>query len=100
IWEGRTYICELSGLPKKKESVPGLIRSTISVLRSKLGKVHVNLGKPISLDELLCRHNPDWRRAASADSDSRAAWISEAVEDLATRINVEINAAAAVTPIN
>jgi glycerol-3-phosphate O-acyltransferase len=70
------------------------------VLRSKLGKVNVNLGKPISLDELLCRHNPEWRSGVSADSDSRAGWIGEAVDDLATRINIEINAAAAVTPIN
>ncbi len=100
IVEGRTYIGELSGLPKQKESVLGLIRSTISVLRSKLGKVHVNLGKPIALDELLSRHNVEWRSAATADLNSRAGWIGEAVDDLAARINTEINAAAAVTPIN
>jgi len=35
--------------------VPGLLKAVVSVLRSKLGKVHVNLGEPISLDELLCR---------------------------------------------
>ena len=99
IVEGRTYIGELSGQPKKKESVPGLIKSTISVLRSKLGMVHVNLGRPISLDAVLCRHNPEWRNAA-AGPDPDAGWIAAAVADLATRINVEINAAAAVTPIN
>jgi glycerol-3-phosphate O-acyltransferase len=99
IVEGRTYIGELSGRPKEKESVLGLIKSTISVLRSKLGMVHVNLGRPISLDALLCRHNPEWRRAA-ADLGSNASWIGAAVADLAARINIEINAAAAVTPIN
>src|SRR6202035_485940 len=99
IWEGRTYIGELSGRPKEKESVLGLIKSTISVLRSKLGMVHVNLGRPISLDALLCRHNPEWRRAP-ADLGSNASWIGAAVADLAARINIEINAAAAVTPIN
>ena len=100
IVEGRTYIGELSGRPKEKESVIGLVKSTVSVLRSKLGKVHVNLGEPIALDELLCRHLPDWRSSADADRDSRAPWIAEAVADLARRIQVEINAAAAVTPIN
>jgi glycerol-3-phosphate O-acyltransferase len=100
IVEGRTYIGELSGRPKQKESVLGLIKSTLSVLRSKLGKVHVNLGKPIPLDDVLCRHNPEWRGSAAADPDTRAGWIGEAVETLATRINIEINAAAAVTPIN
>jgi glycerol-3-phosphate O-acyltransferase len=100
IVEGRTYIGELSGRPKQKESVVGLLKGVVSVLRSKLGRVHVNLGEPISLDELLRRHNPDWRSEAPETSDSRPGWISDAVGDLATRINVEINSAAAVTPIN
>src|SRR5580698_3645142 len=100
IVEGRTYIGELSGQPKQKESVFGLIKSTISVLRSKLGIVNVNLGRPIPLDALLWRHDPEWRATAAADLDSGASWIGAAVGDLATRINIEINAAAAVTPIN
>ena len=100
IVEGRTYIGELSGIPKEKESVFGLLKATVSVLRSKLGKVHVNLGQPISLDELLDRHCPDWRRAPSETAEVRPAWISDAIGDLAVRINTEINAAAAVTPVN
>jgi glycerol-3-phosphate O-acyltransferase len=100
IVEGRTYIGELSGQPKEKESVFGLIKATLSVLRSKLGRVHVNLGQPIALDELLSRHNPDWRRADRAEPESRTGWLNDAVADLASRINIEINAAAAVTPIN
>jgi glycerol-3-phosphate O-acyltransferase len=100
IVEGRTYIGELSGAPKEKESVLGLLKAVVTVLRSKLGKVHVNLGQPIALDELLSRHDPNWRRAPPETSESRSAWIDGAVRDLATRINIEINAAAAVTPIN
>src|SRR6202162_2523055 len=50
IVEGRTYIGELSGRPKEKESVFGLLKTSVSVLRSKFGKVHVNLGEPIRLD--------------------------------------------------
>jgi glycerol-3-phosphate O-acyltransferase len=100
IVEGRTYIGELSGQPKEKESVFGLIKATVSVLRSKLGKVHVNLGQPISLDELMCRHNPEWRRAGLDDAEPRAGWLDRVVGDLAARINIEINAAAAVTPIS
>jgi glycerol-3-phosphate O-acyltransferase len=100
IVEGRTYIGELSGQPKQKESVWGLIKGIVSVLRSKLGKVHVNLGAPIALDQLLCRHNPDWRNAAPEDPESRTGWTGEAIDDLARQINIGINAAAAVTPIN
>jgi glycerol-3-phosphate O-acyltransferase len=100
IVEGRTYIGELSGRPKEKESVFGLLKATVSVLRSKLGKVHVNLGQPIALDELLERHHPDWRGALPDTAEPRPGWISDAIGDLAVRINTEINAAAAVTPIN
>jgi glycerol-3-phosphate O-acyltransferase len=103
IVEGRTYIGELSGAPKQKESVLGLIRS-LSVLRSKFGKVHVNLGAPIVLDELLARYNPGWRDAPGAvgreEGGSPPGWIGEAIHELAARITSGINAAAAVTPIN
>jgi glycerol-3-phosphate O-acyltransferase len=100
IVEGRTYIGELSGQPKQKENVFVLLKSFVSVLRSKFGKVHVNLGQPIALDELLQRHNPRWRAEPSEEGDSAAGWIGPAITDLAVRINTEINAAAAVTPIN
>jgi glycerol-3-phosphate O-acyltransferase len=100
IVEGRTYIGELSGQPKQKESIFVLLKSTVSVLRSKFGKVHVNLGQPIALDDLLQKHNPDWRLNLSETGEPRSGWIAEAISDLAFRINVEINAAAAVTPIN
>jgi glycerol-3-phosphate O-acyltransferase len=46
IVEGSTYIGELSGKPKEKESVFGLVR-TLGKLRERFGKVHVNLGEPI-----------------------------------------------------
>ncbi len=100
IVEGRTYIGELSGQPKQKESVFVLCKSIVSVLRSKFGKVHVNLGQPIDLDALLQKHNPHWRSQPAASDDSRAGWIGQAVAELAVRINREINSAAAVTPIN
>jgi glycerol-3-phosphate O-acyltransferase len=100
IVEGRTYIGELSGRPKQKESVFVLVKTLIAVLRSKFGKVHVNLGQPISLDELLSKHNPNWRGDTQENADSRAGWIGGAIADLAVRINTEINAAAAVTPVN
>jgi glycerol-3-phosphate O-acyltransferase len=100
IVEGRTYIGELSGQPKQKESVFVLLKALVLVLRSKFGTVHVNLGQPIALDELLQKHNPDWRSAPYEDDAERAGWVRETVADLAVRINTEINAAAAVTPIN
>src|SRR6187549_1486798 len=44
--EGRTYIGELSGQPKEKESVFGMLR-TLPELRSRFGKVYVSFGEPL-----------------------------------------------------
>jgi glycerol-3-phosphate O-acyltransferase len=96
--EGETYIGELSGQPKQKESVWSLLRSLPS-LRRKFGKVHVSLGEPIDLADLVLRHNPSWNGAPLPD-DSRPAWLTPMIDDLAHRIMVNINGAAAVTPIN
>ncbi len=97
IIEGATYIGELSGKPKEKESVFGLVRS-LGRLRERFGRVHVNLGEPIALEGILDRHGP-WREQ-SFDEATRAAWVSSAVDELAGRIMCNINAAAAVTPVS
>jgi glycerol-3-phosphate O-acyltransferase len=96
--EGRTYIGELSGRPKEKESVLGLLKSW-RVLRERFGKVYVNLGEPIALEGILDRHDGEWRARRPAD-DERAPWLGAAVATLADSIMRHINAAAAVTPIN
>src|SRR5579863_7720632 len=56
ILEGPTYIGELSGKPKEKESVLGLMRGIRRLARERLGRVHVNLGAPVHLDALLDNH--------------------------------------------
>ena len=96
--EGATYVGELSGRPKEKESIRGLLGSW-RVLRERFGKVYVNLGEPIALASILDRHERRWRERRF-DDDKRAAWLAAAVDELAERIMRNINAAAAVTPIN
>jgi glycerol-3-phosphate O-acyltransferase len=98
IFEGSTYIGELAGAPKQKESVFGLLRA-LPRLQERFGQVHVNLGEPIELAELLDGFDRDWR-TRSLEDDARLPWISAAVDELAQRIMRNINAAAAVTPIN
>ncbi len=97
IVEGATYVGELSGKPKEKETVLGLVRS-LRKLREKFGRVRVNLGEPIALDEVLDRHGP-WRQRRFED-ETRVSWVAAAVDELAGRIMCNINAAAAVTPVN
>ncbi len=96
--EGGTYIGELSGRPKEKESVLNLLK-TIPALRSRFGKVYVSFGEPLPLDPLIRKHAPQWTREPSG-SDDRPEWLNPLVGELASGIMTRINAAACVTPIN
>jgi glycerol-3-phosphate O-acyltransferase len=96
--EGRTYIGELSGRPKEKESVRTLL-GAIPELRRRFGKVYVSFGEPIPLDPVIRRHVPDWAREPSG-SDDRPPWLSPLIAELARSIMTRINAAACVTPVN
>ena len=96
--EGDSFISELGGKKKQKESLFGLVRSVKS-LRDYFGKVYVNIGEPIHLDPLLDAHRPDWRDQVTGDEE-RPTWMTNVVTDLGDRIMGEINAAAAVTPIS
>jgi glycerol-3-phosphate O-acyltransferase len=96
--EGGSFINELGGGTKKKESLLGLIRS-IKGLRENFGRVYVNIGEPIDLDNMLDGLQPDWRNMPKGNGE-RPAWLTEVVDDLGQSIMSGINAAAAVTPIS
>jgi glycerol-3-phosphate O-acyltransferase len=96
--EARTYVGELSGRPKQKESILGMLR-TLPELRSRFGKVYVSFGEPLPLDDLLASHVPDWSRSQPVTED-KPAWLPPLCADLAHRIMQRINAAACVTPVN
>lgn len=98
IMEGDSYIGELSGQAKKKESWLGLLRA-FGMLRKHYGKVAVNFGEPVFLTPLLNEIAPNWRDAAS-EPDSKPAWLKPAVDTLAERILVNVNRAADINPIN
>jgi glycerol-3-phosphate O-acyltransferase len=95
--EGNSFISELGGAKKQKETLMGLVRSVRS-LREYFGKVYVNIGEPIHLDDLLDVREPSWRNQES--TEDRPPWLSDVIDDLGVRIMGEINAAAAVTPIS
>jgi glycerol-3-phosphate O-acyltransferase len=98
IVEANTYISELSGAPKKKESWLDLLLS-LRVLRERFGTVHVNVGEPIRLNDLLDAQMPSWRGQRFED-DTRLPAVNALVGELALAIMRGINSAAAVTPIN
>lgn len=96
--EGGSFISELGGAEKQKESLFGLIRSVKS-LRENFGRVYVNIGEPIELDHVLDRVRPGWRDLDTGNGE-RPPWVNEVVDTLGGEIMGGINAAAAVTPIS
>jgi len=98
LFEGRSYISELSGRPKQKETVLGIIKA-VRQLRREFGRVHVNFGTPFFLDEVLESHRPGWR-AEPVEEDEKPGWSGPVVERLGEQILQRINAAAAVSPVN
>jgi glycerol-3-phosphate O-acyltransferase len=96
--EGKSYISELAGQPKKRETLLGLIKS-LKVLRQRFGKVYVNFGTPIDLPALLDEYQPDWRER-DYRTEERPAWLQSMVRDLGQKILTGINEAAAVNPVN
>ena len=99
LMEGDSYLDELSGKPKEKESIWQLLSSIPRVLRSNYGQVVVNFGEPIHLGEALAERAPEWDGRPLPD-DERPAWLSGMVDELAQRIQVNINRAADVNPVN
>jgi glycerol-3-phosphate O-acyltransferase len=98
LLEGESYIDELLGRPKQKESVGGLLR-VLPQLRRELGHVHVAFGEPLLLDGVLDRVHSGWRGEVR-DENTRPVWFGDAVDEVANEILRRVNAAAAVTPIN
>ncbi|HUG04408.1 MAG TPA: glycerol-3-phosphate 1-O-acyltransferase PlsB [Steroidobacteraceae bacterium] len=98
LLEGESYIDELLGRPKQKESVGGLLR-VLPQLHRELGHVHVAFGEPLLLDGVLDRVHSGWRSEVR-DENTRPVWFGDAVDEVANEILRRVNAAAAVTPIN
>jgi len=99
IPEAASYIGELSGKPKQKETLWGFIKSVRQFFRERFGRVHVNFGEPVHLMARLDQASPDWRNVPLGENE-RPRWVATLVRELADDIQRNINAAAAVTPVN
>ena len=99
VLEASSYIGEMHGAKKKKESLFGLLSSSASLLRSHFGEVHVNFGEPLILSDFLDRQAPNWR----ADGDIGEAspeWFKQSVSKLGDEVVTRINSAAVANPVN
>jgi len=96
--EGDSFISELGGAEKQKESLGGLFRS-VNSLREQFGNVYVNIAEPIELEPVLDRMHPEWRDFVSKNGE-RPPWLADVVGKIGGQIMSGINSAAAVTPIS
>lgn len=99
LMEGNSYLDELTGKPKEKESIWALLWGIPRVLRQNYGQVVVNFGEPILLNDVLAEHGPEWQGEVVTEEE-KPAWLSTTIDALAQRIQVNINRAADVNPIN
>lgn len=95
--EGSTYIGELHGAKKQKESIFGFVKS-LSVLRSHFGEVHVNFGDPVLLNSFLDAELPQWRELDA--SQPLPETLKQVVSTLGNTVVTRINAAAVANPVN
>ncbi|MGC4010738.1 MAG: glycerol-3-phosphate 1-O-acyltransferase PlsB [Pseudomonas sp.] len=98
VLEGRTYLGELRGAAKKKESIFDIFK-VIGALKQRFGQVWVNFGEPIHLDDFLDQQQPDWREQ-ELGPEFRPAWLSETTNHLARDVARHLNDAAAINPVN
>ena len=98
VIEGGSYIGELHGGKKKKESVGGLMKS-LKVLRSHFGQVHVNFGEPIKLVDYLDSHREGWRNEELSVHETPD-WFKTTINNLGRDVVTGINAAAVANPVN
>lgn len=95
VLEVDTYAKELRGAAKEKENA-GLVLRVLKKLKN-LGQGYVNFGEPIQVNNYLNQHYPEWKEPVE---DNRPKWLSEAVDDIANQVVVNINNAAAINAKN
>ena len=93
LMEAPTYMDELAGKSKKEESVLDLLGIFRSFAKP-FGRVAVNFGEPLILNEFLDATWPDWQTSDDPEK------FSASCTTIAQQLGQRINGAAAVTPTN
>ena len=94
VMEVKSYLSELKGSSKKKESNLQVF-SAIRKLKN-YGHGYVNFGEPIHLNQFLEQGVPDWRQTLPADPEKKPGWLTPLVNDLAHEVMLRINSNAAI----
>lgn len=98
VMEVSTYLRELKGSAKTKESALGILQA-VRQLRD-YGYGYVNFGEPISLNSYLQQHAPDWRQSINPVEPQKPQWLNPVVAKLAHEVMTRVNQSAALNGIN
>lgn len=95
VLEGGTYLGELKGKKKQKESFFSVFK-IIPTLKQNFGEVSVNFGEPLLLDKYLSATGDLVKKAKEDDREAFFALVNKLGLEIVTRIN----RAAVVNPVN
>ncbi|WP_225639132.1 glycerol-3-phosphate 1-O-acyltransferase PlsB [Candidatus Profftia sp. (ex Adelges kitamiensis)] len=98
IIEVETYSKELRGEPKEKENLVQMVRGLIKL--RNLGRVYINFGEPITINNWLNQHVPEWKNFINLIEVQRPCWLTPIVNKIANTVMININKSAAVNAIN
>ena len=98
VMEVNTYLRELRGSGKQKESVWGVLKA-IRNLRD-YGYGYVNFGEPLTLNSYLTQQVPDWKQDIDPLEVQKPQWLNPVVAELSQTLMQRINHAAALNSIN
>lgn len=96
--EGKSYIGELYGGKKKRESTLGTL-GAIFRLKGHFGKVTVSFGEPVQLNRLLEQHCSDWADRVG-EIKQRPDWYRAGLQHLSREIMHGINRACVINSVN
>jgi glycerol-3-phosphate O-acyltransferase len=96
VWEINSYLKELKGAQKQKESVQGLLKA-VPMLTKSFGRVYLNFGDPIELSTFADEHLAGWRDHFGPGAEPPEGF-KHMVSELAFETMTRVNAAAVATP--
>jgi glycerol-3-phosphate O-acyltransferase len=96
VVEVKSYLKELRGAAKKKESFGQLFKAR-QMLKAKHGKAYVGFGEAIILEDKLNTEHPNWR--SEVNGDEKPKWFNDFIDKIAEECMTNINRTALVSPV-
>jgi glycerol-3-phosphate O-acyltransferase len=98
--EGASYVQELAGGEKKKETFGALLQTPRALLR-RYGRIYLQFGTPVSLKELAEKQQSTGAPSLTLDGDERGADSRRSlIQHLANRVQWGIAEVVTVTPVS